>query len=367
MPATNQPWDRRLLTLLPFAAAWSIALIVVGVIYGDAVWSPVTVGAGILCLVQVALGFALRRWIGPLYGVLCVTAILMGVIGAMIRSVEFVSLGVFALIVIGATASIAMAFVDRGPGKSVESTETSDLLRRLLEHSMLSDGAKRLLFRERELGMLRDLIETDIVEGKYNAALTLCHEMAERFGYREEAEAFRSRINEAREAHYETEIHHAIGRLDDQLAARNWAQAHEEAARIRRLYGDSHLVADLDERILRARGEHKAELERCFVEAAQRDDVEGAMQLLKELDRYLEPTDAERLAEVAQGVVVKHRDNLGVQFKLAVNDHRWAEAARIGQTIMDEFPNTKMADEVRSMVDVLRTRATQSALTGGGR
>ena len=70
----------------------------------------------------------------------------------------------------------------------------------------------------------------------------------------------------------------------------------------------------------------------------------------------------ERLAEVAQGVIVRHRENLGVQFKLAVNDHRWAEAARLGDTIISEFPNTQMAAEVRSMIDVLRTRATQAAL-----
>jgi hypothetical protein len=114
------------------------------------------------------------------------------------------------------------------------------------------------------------------------------------------------------------------------------------------------------------RDDHKRELETRFLEAANRDDVEGAMALLKELDRYLGPEEAERLAEVAQGVVAGHRENLGVQFKLAVNDHRWAEAARTGEAIIEEFPNTKMADEVRSMIDVLRTRATQSAVAGEG-
>ena len=62
-------------------------------------------------------------------------------------------------------------------------------------------------------------------------------------------------------------------------------------------------------------------------------------------------------------MVVRHRENLGVQFKLAVNDRRWAEAAGIGDVIIDEFPNTKMADEVRSMIDLLRTRATHAALS----
>ena len=85
------------------------------------------------------------------------------------------------------------------------------------------------------------------------------------------------------------------------------------------------------------------------------------MSLLKQLDRYLSREEAGRLAKVAEGVVVKHRENLGAQFKLAVNDRRWGEAARVGETIMAEFPNAKMAEEVRSMIDILQTRAGQPA------
>ena len=90
------------------------------------------------------------------------------------------------------------------------------------------------------------------------------------------------------------------------------------------------------------------------------------MSLLKQLDRYLSREEAGRLAEVAEGVVVKHRDNLGVQFKIAVNDRRWVQATRIGETIIGEFPNTKMAAEVRSMIDILRSRAVQATLATEG-
>jgi len=49
-----------------------------------------------------------------------------------------------------------------------------------------------------------------------------------------------------------------------------------------------------------------------------------------------------------------------------VNDHRWAEAAQMGDRIISEYPNTKMADEVRSMIEVLRVRATQAAVLAQG-
>ncbi|MEM8783700.1 MAG: hypothetical protein AAGE65_12715, partial [Planctomycetota bacterium] len=84
---------------------------------------------------------------------------------------------------------------------------------------------------------------------------------------------------------------------------------------------------------------------------------DGAMKLLKELDKYLQPGEAKQFEEVARGVIGKQRDNLGVQFKLAVHDKEWLNSVRIGEQIIREFPNTRMADEVRGMLDLLRERA----------
>ena len=60
---------------------------------------------------------------------------------------------------------------------------------------------------------------------------------------------------------------------------------------------------------------------------------------------------------LAKGVIGKKRDNLGVQFKMAVHDHDWAHAVAAGEQIIAEFPNTRMAEEVRGMIDLLRERA----------
>lgn len=274
--------------------------------------------------------------------------------------------GVLGLLVIGSSLPIAINlnfYKQPHTATTPSASRTDDLLGRILDNSMLSDNAKRVLFRERELELLRRSIEEDINRGDYDAAITLCEDMANQFGYREEAEAFRSRIDKIRDEQYEAHVDTALERLDVLLGERNWSAAHNEAARIRRLYPDSHIIEDLDGRIMHAREEHRSELEARFLQLAQSDDVEDAMKTLKELDRYLTREEAQRLAEVAQGVIVKHRDNLGAQFKIAVNEHRWAEASLLGKTIIDEFPNTQMAAEVGSMIDMLRTRATQAALT----
>ena len=87
--------------------------------------------------------------------------------------------------------------------------------------------------------------------------------------------------------------------------------------------------------------------------------VDKAMELLKELDKYLTAQEAEPYVEVARGVIGKKKENLGVRFKLAVQDRDWIRALTIGENIIREFPNSLFANEVRGMLDLLRERAAQ--------
>ncbi len=344
---------------------WSVSLIAVGFFFLDQAWGIVCLGAGSMSAVVVVVGIRLRSWAGAGYGVMLVAAAAMVGAGALLANAALVGLGLLGLLTVGSSLAVSLrlealaplpgAVPPGGAGRS------EALLTQILETSTLSDSAKRVLYRQRDMRLLRRAIEEDISRGDYDAAWTLCGDLAELYGCREEAEAFRSRIAQRRHDHYEARVQAELEILEALLAERDWAAVHQEAARIRRLYPDSHLLEDLDKRILDAREEHKLHLEGRFLEAARRDDVEEAMPLLKQLDRYLSREEAGRLAKVAEGVVVKHRENLGAQFKLAVNDRRWGEAARVGETIMAEFPNGKMAEEVRSMIDILQTRAGQPA------
>jgi len=362
---TNRLAKTQTYIILGALGLWCASAIIAGAMNLSQEWGIACLVAGGLAATALIVGIILKSWLAALYGVLAITGAGTIATGAMMQDGSpLIGAGLLGLLVVGSALPIALHFKTQDlPSPSPSASRTDDLLAHILENSMLSDHAKRVLFRERELGLLRRAIDQDIGRGDYDAAITLCDEMANQFGYRKEAETFRSTIDRARDEHYEAQVDTALTRLDALLTDRDWAAAHQEASSIRRLYPDSHIIDDLDGRIMRARVEHRQELETRFLDQAQRDDVEAAMSTLKELDRYLTREEAERLAEVAQGVIVRHRENLGVQFKLAVNDHRWAEAARLGDTIVSEFPNTQMAAEVRSMLDVLRTRATQAALS----
>jgi outer membrane protein assembly factor BamD (BamD/ComL family) len=63
------------------------------------------------------------------------------------------------------------------------------------------------------------------------------------------------------------------------------------------------------------------------------------------------------MEESARGVFRAKLHNLGVQFAICVTDQRWAEAIEVGEQIISEYPNTRMASEVRSKMDQLRARA----------
>ncbi len=263
------------------------------------------------------------------------------------------------LVFVGSTAPLGFLLVSFG-GHFRETAKLRRTIDELRENSMLSDNAKRVLFRDRELDMLRRAIEDDIARSDYNAAITLCDEMSALFGQRQEAEAFRSRITRAREQQYELEVQAALDQFDASLDESNWAAVHQQAARIRRLYPDSHVVRDLESRIETARNKHKSELEGRFLEAAEQDDPAAAMQLLKQLDHYLSRDEAQGLTTAAQAVILRHRESLGHAFRSAVSEHRWAEAAEQGEAIIAEYPNSQMASEVRPMIEVLRSRAGQA-------
>jgi outer membrane protein assembly factor BamD (BamD/ComL family) len=44
---------------------------------------------------------------------------------------------------------------------------------------------------------------------------------------------------------------------------------------------------------------------------------------------------------------------------MAVSDHRWREAIEFGEEITHQFPNSKMAEEVKNMIESIRERSIE--------
>ncbi len=346
---------------------WSALLILIGIVQSDQSWGIPCLIVGGLCALIVIISYVFRSWVGAIWGVMLVTAVCMLLSAFIMFDGEptIISIGVMCMVVLAVSLPVTLLLKDIASPNSDQFAPKGEIstlreaLQQIHEHTMLSDHAKRVLFRERELGLLRQAIEMDIQQGKYNAGLALCDQMAEVFGYREEAEAFRSQILKINHEHREQQIQQVLNVVDNYLNVSDWRAAYQEAARFKRLFPDPDLVQQIDLRIHQAREAHKRDLETQFLDAHQKEDTPRAMELLRELDRFMHREEAGRLADAAAEIVAKHRENLGTQFKMAVNDKRWAEALRIGDEIVAEYPNTKMAEEIREMIDTLRTRASQ--------
>lgn len=272
--------------------------------------------------------------------------------------------GAAGLLLTLALAPVALLLAKRRSGGEALAgpiIERLEALQRSIESAAneagLSEAAKRVLHRKEERRLLRQAIEQDIAERDWDAAMILVKELAERFGYRADAEEFRARIERARAETLDREVLAAMETLEAHLAQKRWTEALREAERIIRVYPDSPRVDGLRERVVAQRERYKQQLMRTFLEAAQRDQTDKAMELLRELDAYLTEAEAEPLREVARGVIGRARDNLGVRFKLLVQDRAWAEAVRTGEQIIEQFPNSRMASEVREVIDSLREKA----------
>jgi hypothetical protein len=295
--------------------------------------------------------------------IIAVVALLMGLgVFSEIMDPTLSATGALGLFIVLGAAPVAVLLsklLSKGTGAaSVRCQEDLiDAISRLIDQTALSDDARGVLNRRRERELLCQAIEEDIIAQDWDAAMVLVKELAERFGYRADAEEFRQRIERVQSEVIESRVNAAIAHLDSLIVQRRWESAFDESARIARLYPDSPRIEGLRHRIERARLSYKAELERRFLTAAQDDRIDEAMELLKELDRYLTEADAEHYREVARGVIGKARENLGAQFKLAVQDRQWVIASSVGERIIAEFPNTRMAQEVREVIDGVRQRA----------
>lgn len=238
-------------------------------------------------------------------------------------------------------------------------------LEAIAENTRISDAAKSLARRGEELEALRAAIRADIRAERWDAAMNLIDEIESRFGYKEEAERSREEVDDARQERIQAKLSEAISLVDGHFEVHEWERAQKEIDRLRGALPDDARVLGLQDRLKALKEQHKQELKLAWDDAVRRNDTDHAIDVLKELDQYLSPSEAQTLQEQARNVFKEKLLRFGVQFRFAVTEKRWSDALSIGLEIVREFPNSRMATEVREALDTLRQRAHQVAESGG--
>lgn len=233
----------------------------------------------------------------------------------------------------------------------------SVMLNVVSEQQLISDRAKAVAYREKDRDALRRAIREEMGRGDWEAARALVNDMEAAFGYRQEAERFRSEISEHQEGTMRRLIAETQDRIDRLVRSEDWAGAQQEAARFIAVNPDYQpgraLVSDVEKK----RETHKRRLLDNFNDAVERHDSDAGIQFLKMLDPYLTPAEGERLAEAARSIFTDRKNKLRTMITAAVQAKDWNEAIRIGEQIQKEFPNIKFSQEVAEMMPTLRDRA----------
>ena len=282
-------------------------------------------------------------------------------LGTLIQSLQFILYALLALLVVFIFSVLnAHLKASRLQLKRIESlleNQGRDI-HNLTGLAQLPDQTKSLIYHEGEFQALRKSIHAMLSKRDYAAAEALIARAESRPDLAEETARLRKDIESARTTIVDKKIVSATLEFHKFLERREWAQAKREAERLETLFPDNPQIAALPSNIRSVWTAHKHALLKEYGEACRVNDVEKSIELLKKLDKYLTPQEGEALAESARDVFKKKLHNLGVQFAIAVTDQQWSLAVTTGEEIIREYPNSRMAREVREKLDLLRDYAS---------
>ncbi|MDP9175598.1 MAG: hypothetical protein M3O30_17280 [Planctomycetota bacterium] len=239
----------------------------------------------------------------------------------------------------------------------------SVLMNLISEQQLISDRAKTVAFREHDREAVRRAIHEEMNHQDWEAALVLANDIEVSFGYKQEADRYKDEINSKREEVRRRQVAEYLLPVDYHIKNEAWGMALQEAQKVMAAYPSDAQVQRLPEEIENRRQMRKQQLRDSWQDAINRHDVDGSIEILKMLDLYLTPAEAESMQEIARNVFREKREALRIRFQMAVQERRWTEALRVGDEIINDFPNTRIAQEVREKMEALRKLSEEPEMT----
>lgn len=238
-------------------------------------------------------------------------------------------------------------------------TQAEAVLTSINENMLLSDKVKTIAFREKDKMVLIGAIEEDLRMERWESATVLIRELEEVFGSAHEAAQLRGDMKRLQSATLQEKIDAALKHIESLWIIHHYADAEREVEALIRLHPQNDRVQGLRGETRRRRDEHKKDLLARWDQAIKNNDIDQGVELLKLLDDYLTPTEAAALEESARDVFRAKLHNMGVQFALFVTERKWAQALNLGRKIIEDYPNSRMAQEVRDKIDILEEKVRE--------
>jgi len=240
-----------------------------------------------------------------------------------------------------------------------ELEKMQQLLGQVNQNTRLSETAKNIAFRDADRQTLRDAVFDKLQQKDFEAASEIIDEIAHSTGYKKLAEQLSIQADKYRDATDVERMNQVIAHIEKHLEDHQWAKASAQTEQLIRAYPNSEKAMVLRQKLIDKKDERKKVLLNAWDDAVKRQATDRSLEILRELDQYLTPNEGLALQEAARDVFRTKLHNLGVQFSLAISGRQWAKALQTGQEIVRDFPNSRMADEIREKIVILKQHAEQ--------
>ena len=242
--------------------------------------------------------------------------------------------------------------------KLVEATEKNcSILAQINQSSRLSETAKAIASREADRLSLREAVLEKLHQQDFNATYEIIDEIAHATAYEELAQQLRAEADEYRAATDAERLNQVIAHIEKLLENYQWVKA---STLIEKLVKANPIAAekakDLRQKLFDKKQERKKMLLTAWDDAVKRQATDRSLEILRELDQYLTPNEGLALQEAARDVYKNKLHSLGVRFSLAVSGKQWNKAMETGNEIMRDFPNSRMAEEIRDKIAILKQK-----------
>lgn len=234
------------------------------------------------------------------------------------------------------------------------------LLVKISQAVRASDRAKEIIFRDVEQIELGEAVLSKVHQHDFEAAEAMLNEMAGEPRYKELESRLRQMAIKYRTATEEGRINQIINHINDLLDKHLWAQAAAQIENLLTLYSFSEKARQMPAKLQEKKNQYKRKLLAEWDKAVKNKETDRGLEILKELDLYLTPAEALALQESASSVFKTKLHNLGVEFQMAVTEKNWKAALHAARQIVQHFPNSRMAAEIRGKMDILQERARNS-------
>jgi predicted S18 family serine protease len=231
------------------------------------------------------------------------------------------------------------------------------LLEQICHVVKMSEAAKTIVYRDMDRQQLRAGVVEKLHQQDFNATDAMIDDIARRSEYKQLADELKDIADKYRNATDQERVNQVINYIERLLEQHQWTAASIQIERLLKFYPDSEKAKNLPYKLIERKEQRKRELLDAWDQAVKKSDTNSSLEILRALDLYLTPSEGLALQEAASEVFKNKLHSLGVRFALAVSDKHWLRALETGQEIIRDFPNSRMADEIRSKMTILRERA----------